>query len=222
MPTPTTTSCSGVWAVSSTWIVIGSNVRQHGLRPAPWPSSSVDVRRSGPRRSPTARPARPRCDGRRGSSPWYAEITSAAGPIIRRSPLSIQAASSQSWTDLAEAVADEHDRAAVAPELVDLLRAAPLEALVADGEHLVDEQDLRLDVGGDGEAEPHEHARRVVLDRRVDELLEPGELDDVVEAGGDLLLRQPEDGAVEEDVLAAAELGMEAGAELEQGRDPTA
>ena len=80
-------------------------------------------------------------------------------------------------------MADEHDRAAVASELLDLLGAPPLEALVADGEHLVDEQDLGLDVGGDGEAEAHEHARRVVLHRRVDELLEPGELDDVVEAG---------------------------------------
>ena len=40
----------------------------------------------------------------------------------------------------------------------------------------------RVDVDGDREAQPHVHARRVVLDLVVDELLELGELDDVVEA----------------------------------------
>src|SRR6185369_16798847 len=69
------------------------------------------------------------------------------------------------------------------------------------------------------EPEPHVHARRVVLNRRVDERLEPGEPDDVVEAGVELLLRHAEDGAVQVDVLTPGELGMEAGAELEQRRD---
>ena len=59
--------------------------------------------------------------------------------------------------------------------------AALLELGVADREHLVDEQDLRLEVRGDGEREPHVHAARVALDRRVDELLDAGELDDLVE-----------------------------------------
>ena len=67
--------------------------------------------------------------------------------------------------------------------------------------------------------EPHVHARRVVLHRRVDELLEAGEVDDVVEACVELLLRQAEDRAVEVDVLPARQLGVEAGAELEQRRD---
>ena len=123
--------------------------------------------------------------------------------------------------DLTEPVADEHDRATVAAELVDLLGAAALEALVADRQHLVDQQHVGFDVRRDGEAEPDEHARRVVLDRRVDELGEAGELDDVVEAGGDLLLRQSEDRTVEEDVLPTAQLGVEPGAEFEQGRHPS-
>ncbi len=67
--------------------------------------------------------------------------------------------------------------------------------------------------------EPHVHAGRVGLDRRVDELLHLGELDDLVEAPRHLALREAEHDAVDEDVLAAGDLRMEAGAELDQRRD---
>ena len=46
--------------------------------------------------------------------------------------------------------------------------------------------------------------------------------DDLVEALADLRALEPVDGAVQEDVLAAAEVGVEAGAELEQRADPAA
>ena len=67
-------------------------------------------------------------------------------------------------------------------DLVHLAQRLALEGGVADREHLVDEQDLGLEVGGDGEGEPHLHAARVALDRRVEEALDLGELDDLVEA----------------------------------------
>ena len=67
-------------------------------------------------------------------------------------------------------VGDEEDRAALALELLDPVDALALERLVADRQHLVDEQDVGLDVDGDREAEPGVHARRVVLDLVVDEL----------------------------------------------------
>ena len=79
-------------------------------------------------------------------------------------------------------VGDEHDRLAAIAEVGDLVAALGLEFGVADREHLVDDQHIGVDVDGDGEAEPDEHPGGVVLDRRVDELLEAGELDDVVEA----------------------------------------
>ena len=59
---------------------------------------------------------------------------------------------------------------------------------------------------------------RVVAHRLVDELVEAGELDDLVEALDELLAGHAEDRAVEEDVLAARQVGVEAGAELEQRR----
>ena len=99
--------------------------------------------------------------------------------------------------------------------------APPLELRVADGEHLVDEQDLRLEVGRDGEREPDVHAARVALDRCVDEPLDAGELDDVVEAPLDLPALHPEDRTVEVDVLAAGQLLVEARPDLEQAADAT-
>ena len=76
----------------------------------------------------------------------------------------------------------EQDRLAAAPELGELVEALVREAFVADGQHLVDEQHVRIDVNRHGEAEPHVHAGRVGLHRRVDELPQLGELDDLVEA----------------------------------------
>ena len=84
--------------------------------------------------------------------------------------------------DDAERVGDEEDGLAAASELGELVEALVREALVADGEHFVDQQQVGIDVNGDGKPQPHVHAGRVGLDRRVDEVLELGELDDLVEA----------------------------------------
>ena len=119
-------------------------------------------------------------------------------------------------------VRDEEHRPAGAAELLHPAQAAPLELGVADREHLVDEQDLGLEVRGDGEREPHVHAARVALHRRVDELLDARELDDLVEARVDLAALHPEDRAVQVDVLAAGQLGVEARADLEQAPDAPA
>ena len=121
--------------------------------------------------------------------------------------------------DQVQRVRDQQDRLVAAAELGELVQALHGEALVADRQHFVDQQHVGIDVDRHREAEPHVHARRVGLDRRVDEVLQLGELDDLVEALLDLALRQAEHDAVDEDVLAAGDLGVEAGAELDQRRD---
>ena len=88
--------------------------------------------------------------------------------------------------DRRHVVTDEEDRPAFSADVVHLAEALPLERGVADGENLVDDEDLRLQVRGDGEAEPHVHAARVALHRRVEELLDLGEVDDLVEPAVDL------------------------------------
>ena len=75
-------------------------------------------------------------------------------------------------------------------ELVYAVQALLLEALVADCEHLVDEQHVGFDVHRDREAETDVHARGVEPHLVVDELLELGERHDVVEATLDLTARE--------------------------------
>ena len=88
---------------------------------------------------------------------------------------------------LAQAVGHQHDGDALAAQLVDVVEAAALEALVADRDHLVEQEDLRVHVDGDREPEPHLHAAGVDAHGRVDELADVGEVDDVVDPALDLL-----------------------------------
>ncbi len=68
---------------------------------------------------------------------------------------------------------------------------------------------------GDGEAEPDEHPARVGLDRRLDEVAELGERDDVRGHRLDLRAVEPVERADHQDVLPAREVAAEARAELE-------
>ena len=121
--------------------------------------------------------------------------------------------------DQVERVRHQQDRLVAAAELRELVEALVGEALVADRQHFVDQQHVGIDVHRHGEAKPHVHAGGIGLDRRVDEVLHLRELDDLVEAVPDLLVGQAEHDAVDEDVLAAGDLGVEAGAQLDQRRD---
>ena len=119
-------------------------------------------------------------------------------------------------------VADEQDGPPAPDHVADLAEALPLEDRVADGEHLVDDEDLGLQVGRHGEGQPHVHAAGIVLARGVEELVDAGEVDDLVELAGDLPPRHAEDRAVQVDVLTAGQLRMEARPDLQQAPDPPA
>ena len=157
-------------------------------------------RRAGPsRRAPpcSSSSARPRgASGRRGrrtpAAPTTASPDEVVGDDPRRvaelahAPLVEPEAAVGERRDRGHVVADEQHRAPRARDLAHLAEALALERRVADREHLVDDQDLRLEVRGDGEREPQLHAARVALDGRVDEPLDLGELDDLVELALDL------------------------------------
>ena len=121
--------------------------------------------------------------------------------------------------DEAEAVGHEHDRLPPPVELADLVQALAGEGLVAHGQDLVDEEHVGVDVDRDREAQAHVHPRRVRLDGGVDELAQLGEIDDLVEALVHLPPGEAEHDPVDGHVLAAADLGMEAGAQLDEGGD---
>ena len=72
-----------------------------------------------------------------------------------------------------------------------LAEALLLELRVADRQHLVDDENLGLQMRRNGEGEAHVHAARIALHRRVEELLDAGEVDDLVELAVDLARLMP-------------------------------
>src|SRR4029077_3608094 len=121
--------------------------------------------------------------------------------------------------DRTEVVRHEHDRLLRRTELADLGEALVLEVLVADREHLVDEEDVRLEMHRDREAEAHVHAVRIGLHGRVEEAADVGELLDRGHGPVHVLPREPEEGAVEVGVLSTAEIRVESRADLEERGD---
>ena len=79
-------------------------------------------------------------------------------------------------------MADEQDGPAGASDLAHSSQAFLLKPLIAHGEDLIDQQDLRLEVGRDREGQAHVHAARIALHRRIEEFLDLREGDDLVEA----------------------------------------
>ena len=122
--------------------------------------------------------------------------------------------------DVGQVVRDENDGLVLRLQLRQLVQALRLERGVPHGENLVDEEDVGVGVGRHREAKPHLHARRVVLDGRVDEALDFREGHDLIELALNLPPRHPHDGAVEEDVLAARQVRMETGADLDERAEP--
>ena len=117
---------------------------------------------------------------------------------------------------------DEKDRAALRARLAQRVKALALEGAVADREHLVDQQHVGVHVHHHGEGQAHLHARGVVLELQLGEALELGELDDRVVALARLRGREPEHHGVDQHVVARGEVGVEAHAQLDEGRDPAA
>src|SRR5262249_44849051 len=72
----------------------------------------------------------------------------------------------------------------------------------------VDQENLWLEVDGDRERQADIHATRVVLGGGIDELLDLGEVNDLVELAGDFRPLHAQDRAGEVDVLASRQLTM--------------
>ncbi len=73
--------------------------------------------------------------------------------------------------DAIELVRHDHDRQP-SPHLAEAIEGLALEAEVADGEHLVHDEDIRAHVRGDGKPQARVHAAGIPLHRCVDELAE--------------------------------------------------
>ena len=83
--------------------------------------------------------------------------------------------------DALHVVGDEDDRPPLLVQVREHVDALLLEGGVADRQHLVDQQDVGVDLDHQREPEPDQHPGGVVLQLQVDELAELGEVDDLVE-----------------------------------------
>jgi hypothetical protein len=108
------------------------------------------------------------------------------------------------------------------PLLADALRAAGLELFVADGESLVDNQDFRLEKGGDREGQAHIHATRVAFHRGVDKAIELGEGNNIIELPSNFCLAHAKDRAVKKHVVATGQFRMKSGAHFEEASNTAA
>ncbi len=134
-------------------------------------------------------------------------------------PIPEQDASTTKSAHGAQIMADKKYGPPSATNVLHFANTFLLEQHVADGEDFVDEEDFGFEVSGDGEGEAHAHAAAVMLEGRVDEALDFGESDDLVEFADDFGFAHAEDGSAEENVFAAGQFRMEAGADFEEAGD---
>jgi hypothetical protein len=95
------------------------------------------------------------------------------------------------------------------------------EHLVASGDHLVEQQDVRVHGGGDGEAQPRAHAHRVLLQRLVDVQPDVREVDDRLLTLDHRAVVDAHERTREHDVVPAAEVLVETRLEMQHRRDVT-
>ncbi len=121
--------------------------------------------------------------------------------------------------DGAAGVGDDQEAFAGVLELQNLFAALGLEGGISNGEDFIDDEEGGVDVDGDGEGETHHHAGGVGAEGFVDEVADTGELYDLVVLLAGAFTGEAEEGGVEEDILAAGEVAVEAGAEFEECGD---
>ena len=117
---------------------------------------------------------------------------------------------------------EQNSSAVLSRDLVHFSERLFLKFGVADGQHFVDKQDLRLKMCCDSERKPDVHSRRIMLDWCIEELFDFGERNDLVELPPNFPLSHAEDGAVEENVLPPRQFWVETCADLEQAGDASA
>ena len=120
-------------------------------------------------------------------------------------------------------MADKEHRSALLPRnFVYLSETFPLKFRIADGQYLIDHENLRLEMSGDGESEPDIHARRITLYWSIQKSFNSRKGDDLVELPRDLLSFHAKNCAIQKDIFPPRELGMKARSDLQQATDASA
>ena len=113
-------------------------------------------------------------------------------------------------------VRDEEDRPALIAEPLEGVDALLAEPGVAHRQHLVDQHQVGVRLDHHRERQPHVHPAGVVLELHLDELLQLGELDHLVEPAPGLPRSQAHHHPVQQHVLAGGEVRVEAHPQLDE------
>src|SRR6266481_1511184 len=122
--------------------------------------------------------------------------------------------------NLIELMRDEDDCASCAGDITHLAEAFFLEMYVADGQDVIQEENLLLAMSIDSEGQADVQAGGVVLYGGVNEFFEFGEGHDFIELTLDLRFAHAEDGAGEKSVLPPGQLRMKTCPHFQQRPDP--
>src|SRR5207237_9719591 len=99
---------------------------------------------------------------------------------------------------------------------VHLCKAFLLKLGVAHGQHFIDNEDLRIQVRGDGESQTHIHTTRVMFDSRFEKFLGARKTYDFIKLRVDLAPAHAQDRSVQINILTSSKVRMKAGADVEQ------
>ena len=136
---------------------------------------------------------------------------------MRSSPFSIQIARLQMRRSAAVECETMSTAAPALDELTDALLALFPEKAIADTEHLIeDEHPGHLAGSSDGKSQPRHHARRIMTHLFFHEALQAGKSDDLRIMRVEKSAAVSADGAIEIDILPAAELMVKARAQRQQ------
>ena len=116
-------------------------------------------------------------------------------------------------------MADNQDSSAKSSDIFHFAETFFLKLGIPHRQHFIDDENLRIEVRGDGEGKPDIHAAGVALDRRVNEFFDSGKSDDFIEFSANLGPSHAQDGAIKENILSSGQLGVKARANLEQAGD---
>jgi len=95
--------------------------------------------------------------------------------------------------------------------------AFSLKSLIANSQDLIEHKDVTTSLDSNGEGQTDLHARRVVLQLLVHEVLKFGELDNVVVHLVDFRTREAEKRTVEVHIFASCEFRIKANAKFDKG-----
>src|SRR5438105_189453 len=113
-------------------------------------------------------------------------------------------------------VGHQHDRLALFAKLIQASVTLGAKLGIAYCQHLINQQNIGIYLRGDGKSQTHEHAGRILLNGRINEVSQSSKIEDLLFAFLDRAPGKPEQETVQDDVLASRQVVMKSCSQLDQ------